>query len=366
MQGFNKYYPPDYDGEKHKSLNSYRGKHALGDRARKIDQGILITRFELPFNIWCGGCDAHIGMGVRYNAEKRKIGNYYSTPIYAFRCKCHLCSHWFEIRTDPQNTRYVVESGARQKAEDWNPEENGGYAVHENDPSKKEPLDPLQSLEKSTTQEENYQKHARPHLEQLQDLSAARSADPYSLSVKLRKGFRQGKHAALKIKAEDDTIKDKYGLDAGIKLVDKNDPSLVLEAKAEWEEGQKRREEEEAKRKLYDAQSGPVEFQTRVGSSSTAGFSSAAASSSRVSIQSPPRKGHSVSRPMHKVHAQPHTSKPILKKDQIAKAAKAKAMSTLASTLISNSARKIDPFARDGVGGMSRGSTGLPRLSRKL
>ena len=30
----------------------YIGKHALGDRARKIDQGILITRFELPFNIW--------------------------------------------------------------------------------------------------------------------------------------------------------------------------------------------------------------------------------------------------------------------------------------------------------------------------
>jgi coiled-coil domain-containing protein 130 len=66
--GFNKYYPPDYDGEKHKSLNAYRGwrsascqspgltsfagKHALGDRARKIDKGILITRFELPFNIW--------------------------------------------------------------------------------------------------------------------------------------------------------------------------------------------------------------------------------------------------------------------------------------------------------------------------
>lgn len=66
--GFNKYYPPDYDGEKHKSLNAYRGwhhpschfptltasigKHALGDRARKLDKGILITRFELPFNIW--------------------------------------------------------------------------------------------------------------------------------------------------------------------------------------------------------------------------------------------------------------------------------------------------------------------------
>ncbi|CAE6375944.1 unnamed protein product [Rhizoctonia solani] len=367
MQGFNKYYPPDYDGEKHKSLNSYRGKHALGDRARKLDQGILITRFELPFNIWCGGCDAHIGMGVRYNAEKRKVGSYYSTPIFAFRCKCHLCSHWFEIRTDPQNTRYVVEYGARQKIEEWNPEENGGYAVHENDPSKNAPLDPLQSLEKSTTQEENYQKHARPHLEQLQDLSAARSADPYALSVKLRKNFREGKHTALKIKAEDDAIKDKYGLDPGIKLMDKNDPLLVSEAKAEWQEGQKQREEEEAMRKLHDAQSGPIEFRTRVGSSSSAaGSSSAAASSSRVSIQSPPRKIHSNPRPMHKVHDQPHNSKPILKKDKIAQAAKAKAISTLTSSLVSNSARKADPFTRGGVGVMGRSSTKLPGLARKL
>lgn len=28
------------------------GKHALGDRARKLDQGVLITRFELPYNVW--------------------------------------------------------------------------------------------------------------------------------------------------------------------------------------------------------------------------------------------------------------------------------------------------------------------------
>ena len=49
-----------------------------------------------------GTCEAHIGMGVRYNAEKKKIGMYYSTPIFSFRCKCHLCSGWFEIETDPQ------------------------------------------------------------------------------------------------------------------------------------------------------------------------------------------------------------------------------------------------------------------------
>jgi hypothetical protein len=59
-------------------------------------------RFELPFNIWCTGCDNHIGQGVRYNAEKKKIGNYYSTPILQFRMKCHLCDNWIEIHTDPK------------------------------------------------------------------------------------------------------------------------------------------------------------------------------------------------------------------------------------------------------------------------
>jgi coiled-coil domain-containing protein 130 len=44
MQPFNKYYPPDWTPEKG-SVNKFVGKHPLGDRARKIDQGILIVRF---------------------------------------------------------------------------------------------------------------------------------------------------------------------------------------------------------------------------------------------------------------------------------------------------------------------------------
>ena len=56
----------------------------------------------MPYNIWCGGCEKHIGMGVRYNAEKTKVGMYYTTPIYKFRMKCHLCDNYFEIQTDPQ------------------------------------------------------------------------------------------------------------------------------------------------------------------------------------------------------------------------------------------------------------------------
>ena len=61
----------------------------------------FVSRFEMPYNIWCEGCNNHVAMGVRYNAEKSKIGMYYTTPIYKFRMKCHLCDNHFEIKTDP-------------------------------------------------------------------------------------------------------------------------------------------------------------------------------------------------------------------------------------------------------------------------
>jgi len=238
MQGFNKYYPPDFfdNVEKHGSLNAYRGKHALGDRARKLDQGILITRFELPFNIWCGTCNNHIGMGVRYNAEKKKIGNYYSTPIFSFRCKCHLCDGWFEIHTDPKNTRYVVVSGARKKEEDWNPEENGGYAVHDTD-AHAAPVDPLASLEKSTDAQKGLVK-AQDRLEALQEVSDQYNADPFTLSTKIRKRFREEKKVEKAKKQADDTIKDRYALPESLSLIEDNHEA-VENAKAEWDRGRR-------------------------------------------------------------------------------------------------------------------------------
>ncbi|KAF9039705.1 DUF572-domain-containing protein [Hymenopellis radicata] len=232
MQGFNKYYPPDYDGEKHKSLNSYRGIHALGDRARKIDKGILITRFELPFNIWCGTCNNHIGMGVRYNAEKKKVGNYYSTAIYSFRCKCHLCDGWFEIQTDPKNTRYVVVSGARQKDEDWNPEENGGFAVHDTETASA-PVDPLAALEKTTSAHIHLTQVQLPRLESLQTVADQFNADPYTLSSKVRKRFREDKKVDIAKRKADDTIKDRYALPSSLKLLE-DSAQTAQEAKEQW------------------------------------------------------------------------------------------------------------------------------------
>ncbi|EJF55855.1 CWC16 protein [Dichomitus squalens] len=253
MQGFNKYYPPDYDPEKHSSLNAYRGKHALGDRARKIGEGILIVRFELPFNIWCGTCNNHIGMGVRYNAEKKKVGNYYSTPIYSFRCKCHLCSGWFEIQTDPKNTRYVVVSGARQKEEDWDPEENGGFAVHETDPNQG-PVDPLAALEKSTDAQNHMNNVQVPRIEALQNLADHYSSDPYTHSLRVRRRFREQKKIEKAREEADESIKSVYGLPEALALSAEDDETRA-KAKQEWEEGRQALEEREsAKRRKLGAE----------------------------------------------------------------------------------------------------------------
>lgn len=79
-------------------------KYAHGIFPRKLILAVCVCagRFELPFKIVCNSCSTYLGAGIRYNAQKRKVGNYYSTPIYAFRCKCHVCQAWFELRTDPK------------------------------------------------------------------------------------------------------------------------------------------------------------------------------------------------------------------------------------------------------------------------
>ena len=71
----------------------------------------------------------HIGMGVRFNAEKSSIGNYYSTKIYQFKMTCHLCSNSIVIRSDPQNFTYTVIKGARRKEQRYDPEQNNQIAT---------------------------------------------------------------------------------------------------------------------------------------------------------------------------------------------------------------------------------------------
>ena len=93
----------------------YNGQHPLRERAKKLDQGILVIRFEMPFNVWCNGCGHLIGKGVRFNAEKKAIGSYYSTKIWSFSMTSPCCQEHIEVQTDPKNHEYLVVAGARRK-----------------------------------------------------------------------------------------------------------------------------------------------------------------------------------------------------------------------------------------------------------
>ena len=145
----------------------------------------------MPYNIWCDGCKAHIAMGVRYNAEKTKIGMYFSTPIHLFRMKCHLCDQYFEIKTDPANLDYVIISGARRKEQRWDMAENEQIVPEEKSYIKRLSADPMFKLE----HEANDKSKVAKLMPTLRELEEAKQdwKDDYKLNSLMRKELRVNK-----------------------------------------------------------------------------------------------------------------------------------------------------------------------------
>ncbi|KAJ1983918.1 Protein saf4 [Dimargaris verticillata] len=188
----NKYYPPDWDPSKG-TVNQLSGQHPLRDRARKLAEGILVVRFELPFPIWCQGCNRHIARGVRFNAEKQTVGQYHSTPILSFRMKCHLCDNRFVIQTDPQNAEYVVTKGARCKIETWDPKDAQVIELTGDDTKQRLASDSFARLEHHVTDRKKAHA-AETELTQLQNANDYRSRFDYDVLRQVRKQFRVAKH----------------------------------------------------------------------------------------------------------------------------------------------------------------------------
>ncbi|GAB4828916.1 hypothetical protein Ancab_018577 [Ancistrocladus abbreviatus] len=201
----NFYYPPEWDPSQG-SLNKFHGQHALRERARKIDQGILIIRFEMPFNVWCEGCNAMIAKGVRFNAEKKQVGNYYSTKIWSFTMKSACCKQVIVIQTDPKNCEYVIISGARRKIEEFDADDAETLALPA-DEEKGKLVDPFYRLEH---QEEDLKKkkEAEPVLVRLQRVSDSRHLDDYALNKALRARLRNQKKRV----AEEEIASKKLGI----------------------------------------------------------------------------------------------------------------------------------------------------------
>ncbi|KAJ4788683.1 Coiled-coil domain-containing protein 130 [Rhynchospora pubera] len=206
----NFYYPPEWSPKKG-SLNKFHGQHALRERARKLDQGILIIRFEMPFNIWCGGCNSMIAKGVRFNAEKKQVGNYYSTKIWSFTMKSACCRHEIVIQTDPKNTEYVIISGAQRKMEDFDVEDAETFELPA-DEERGKLSDPFYRLEHGE-EDLRKKKEAEPVLVRLQKMSDTRHENDYTLNRALRDRLRSQKK---RVSEEKDSAR-KMGL--GVRLL---------------------------------------------------------------------------------------------------------------------------------------------------
>jgi coiled-coil domain-containing protein 130 len=102
----------------------------------------------------------------------------------------------------------------------------------ENDPTKAAPNDPLAQVEKIAESSRRAKEIGAPRIESLYDLSENYNADPYDLSKRVRKQFREVKKVEKRKRAEDEGVKDKYGLPSTLKLID--EAEVNEEAKLAW------------------------------------------------------------------------------------------------------------------------------------
>jgi coiled-coil domain-containing protein 130 len=131
-------------------------------------------------------------MGVRYNAEKKKVGNYYSTPVYQFRMKCHLCDGYFEIKTDPANLDYEIISGARRQENRWDPTQNEQIVPETKEAQRRMFDDAMYKLEHGA-KDEKAAEDAKPVISKLYQRNDDVWKDNFEANSKLRAEFRKKK-----------------------------------------------------------------------------------------------------------------------------------------------------------------------------
>ena len=176
------------------SVNNYwgeswrNGSATVNGRAGAA-KGIIIIRFEMPWNVWCTGCKNHIGRGVRYNAEKNKAGKFYTTTIWEFTMKCHLCPGVIKIETDPKNDDYKITQGATRHVTAFDPKNAETQILMSDSDKRRLAADPMYKLEHGEADKQKAKK-SRSSLVSLLAMQTSRTTDFYDQNAALRSKFR--------------------------------------------------------------------------------------------------------------------------------------------------------------------------------
>ncbi|OAA63820.1 DUF572 domain-containing protein [Cordyceps fumosorosea ARSEF 2679] len=185
-----RYVPPEHEGT--------ASGNALHGKTRRLAAPPTV-RFEMPYAAWCATCPRPtlIPQGTRFNAEKRRAGRYHTTPIWSFRFRHAVCGGAVEMRTDPQNTAYVVVSGAtrRDTGDDKEEEEEVEGGVARLTEAQRVELrgNAFASLERTIEDRERLVRGAH-RLDGLADAADRHWRDPYARNQQLRRAFRRGRH----------------------------------------------------------------------------------------------------------------------------------------------------------------------------
>lgn len=156
-----------------------------------------MIRFELMFDSWCLNCGIHIGQGTRYNAEKKEVDKYFTTPIYEFQMKCTSCPQIYVIRTNPKDATYDYISGIRKKEKDFDTADIGTM-VYDEDQIDLIRKNKMQYLEKGKEEYDKALDNA-PSLERIVELRKEQSNTEELLDI-ARDMFRTEKKQSIKEK----------------------------------------------------------------------------------------------------------------------------------------------------------------------
>ena len=211
MQGFNqgRYIPPDEVGKR--SGNQIHHRRAPGTLRK---DGTQTVRFEMPYAVICGTCKPEqiIGQGTRFNAVKKKVGNYLSTAIWSFTFKHQACGAGIEIRTDPKTTAYVVIAGgkARDYGGDKVREGEGGVPILTAEERERRREDAFAQLE-DRVEDAKAVKESRKRVEELYEARERDWDDPWSANRRLRAGFRRERKVLKREEMATEALKERLG-----------------------------------------------------------------------------------------------------------------------------------------------------------